>query len=184
MSSDDCQIQNIYRYSRKTLKKNRRAQEHELHSPRENLNVEMNERSPRSDLRNDDFVYSSPGCSCEVDQEADAANILHKKCPVINLAQQQLQRLLDETDKLLSDNPRCSRPLHDFLYSCKELLLKQNKYILLVLIAVAFIFGILLGAATCGSYLGRYNSPILTCIDNFFISETYPIGYDNFLSIV
>ncbi|XP_059060047.1 uncharacterized protein LOC131853225 [Achroia grisella] len=184
MSSNDYQLQNIYRYSRKTLKKNRsREQEHELH--RENLNIEMTERSPRSDLKNDGFIISSPGCSCDTDQEVDVANILHKKCPVSSLAQQQLKKLIDETDQLLSDNPRSSRPLHELLCSCKEILLRQDKYMLLIFITVAFIFGILLGAATCGSYLGRFNSPILTCIDNFFISEIYPMkGHDGFLSIV
>ncbi|KAM3968005.1 uncharacterized protein ACR2FA_004527 [Aphomia sociella] len=184
MASDDYQVQNIYRYSRKTYKKHRREQENELHSPRENLNIDMARSSPRSDIRSEGCAFNSPGCSCDVEQETDVANILHKKCPVISLAQQQLQRLLEETDKLLCENPRCCRPLYDLLCCCKELLLKQNKYMLLILITVGFVLGVLIGAATCGSHLGHFNSPILTCIDNFFISDTYPTGHDSFLSIV
>lgn len=107
MSSDDYQVQNIYRYSRKTFKKNRRGSNDDI-GPLENTNFEAAETSPRSDGRIDSNI-DSPGCSCDLDPESEIANILHKKCPVITLAQQQLQRLLDETDKLLCDNTRCCR---------------------------------------------------------------------------
>lgn len=113
MSSDDYQVQNIYRYSRKTYKKNRRGT-HDDAGPLDH-NYDGAEASPRSDIRSDgrmDSNVDSPGCSCDVDPESEIANILHKKCPVITLAQQQLQRLLDETDKLLCDNTRCCRSVN------------------------------------------------------------------------
>lgn len=108
MSSDDYQVQNIYRYSRKSYKKGHRdTLDNDASSPRHN--IELAELSPRSDERNTAHTIGSPGCSCDMDSEGEIANILHKKCPVITLAQQQLQRLLDETDKLLCDNTRCCR---------------------------------------------------------------------------
>ncbi|KAL0883829.1 hypothetical protein ABMA27_015916 [Loxostege sticticalis] len=75
--------------------------------------------------------------------------------------------------------------VYDFLCICKDLFLKQDKCLcaLIVLIAVAFFTGILIGAATCGSYLGRFNSPILSCIDNFFIPDSYTTIKETYLSI-
>lgn len=106
MSSDDYQVQNIYRYSRKSYKKNHRESQDEINSPR---NIDITELSPTNDERNEGHAMGSPGCSCDMDSEGEVASILHKKCPVITLAQQQLHRLLDETDKLLCDNTRCCR---------------------------------------------------------------------------
>ncbi|KAL0839491.1 hypothetical protein ABMA28_016198 [Loxostege sticticalis] len=182
MSSDDYQVQNIYRYSRKSYKKNHRETQDEINSPR---NIDITELSPTNDERNEGHAIGSPGCSCDMDSEGEVASILHKKCPVITLAQQQLHRLLDETDKLLCDNTRCCRSVYDFLCICKDLFLKQDKCLcaLIVLIAVAFFTGILIGAATCGSYLGRFNSPILSCIDNFFIPDSYTTIKETYLSI-
>lgn len=102
MSSDDSQIQKIYRYTRRTYKN---VQENDWNCVNvENMNTEVQEISP---CINDaeDVVQ----CACEPDSDGEITNILHKKCPVITLAQQQLQRLLDETDKLFYDNTRCYR---------------------------------------------------------------------------
>ncbi|XP_053600006.1 uncharacterized protein LOC128669292 [Plodia interpunctella] len=178
--SDEYRVQNIHRYTRKTYKNARSAQGHDVHSPRENGNIEISELSPRSEIRSDGFAYdpAGPGCSCDIDQEADIANILHKKCPVINLAQQQLHRLLDETDKLLSENPHCCRSLYDCFCYFRELLLKHQKYVIFIYIGWTFLVGLIMGAATCGSFLGRFNSPILTCIDNFFIPDQHMIVHD------
>ncbi|KOB65067.1 Uncharacterized protein OBRU01_23770, partial [Operophtera brumata] len=98
MSSDDYQAQDVYRYNRKSYKKNvrRSSRENDISIPQDELHFVNANRSPRNDeLRLD------PGCSCDVDTETEAASILHKKCPVITLAQQQLQRLLNETDKMI-----------------------------------------------------------------------------------
>jgi hypothetical protein len=108
MSSDDSQLQNIYRYSRKSYRRGHRDHETEC-CPRVHANIEIAEVSPRSDSKNEGCATGRAGCSCDNDTEGEIANILHKKCPVISLAQQQLQRLLDETDKLLCDNTRCCR---------------------------------------------------------------------------
>ncbi|XP_049865042.1 uncharacterized protein LOC126366140 [Pectinophora gossypiella] len=180
MSSDDYQVQNIYRYSRKTYKKNRRQDDHG--SPREEDVME----TPRSEVRSDGYTLDLPGCSCDVETEGDIASILHKKCPVISLAQQQLQRLLDGTDKLLCDNTRCCRSFYDFLCICREAMMTHNKCqcALMILIALAFFLGLIFGAASCGSYLGRFNSPILGCIDSYFIPNSYPNIKDSFRSVV
>lgn len=79
----------------------------------------------------------------------------------------------------------CSRSVYDFLCICKDIFLKQNKCqcVLVVIIVAVFFTGMLFGAATCGNYLGRFNSPILTCIDNFFIPDTYATPKDSFISI-
>lgn len=101
MSSDEHQVQNIYRYYRKTYNKNRRGtQDTDFNSHEENNDVPEN--SPRSEA----YTVDSPRCSCDLDREGDVANILHKKCPVITLAQQQLVRLLDETNRIVVDNNR------------------------------------------------------------------------------
>lgn len=187
MSSDDYQVQNIYRYSRKTFKKNRRSHENDI-GPVENANFEATDGSPRSDIRSDGRIDSnidSPGCSCDLDPEGEIANILHKKCPVITLAQQQLARLLDETDKLLCDNTRCCRSVYDFVCICKEIFMTQDKCraILILLVGFGFVMGVLFGAASCGSYLGRFNSPILSCVDNYFASDRFTSIEDSFRSI-
>lgn len=115
MSTDNYQVQNFYKYSRKTFKKNRRGSND---YDGENATFEAADVSPRSDLRSDGRIDSndSPRCSCDLDPEGEIANILHKKCPVITLAQQQLARLLDETDKLLCDNTRCCRLVSNIFY--------------------------------------------------------------------
>ncbi|XP_075972810.1 uncharacterized protein LOC142974395 [Anticarsia gemmatalis] len=180
MSSDSYQVQNIYKYSRKTYKKNRRGTHDEDISPRDTI-VETNDGSPRSDR----LPLDRPMCSCDADPEAEIANILHKKCPVITLAQQQLQRLLDETDRLLcDDNTRCCRSVYDFLCVCKAFLSQERcRCVLLICVLMSFLTGLLLGAASCGSYLGRFSSPILTCVDNFFVPNSYSIE-DSYRSIV
>ncbi|KAI5641976.1 hypothetical protein NE865_05975 [Phthorimaea operculella] len=191
MSSDDYhiqnQVQNIYRYSRKTYKKVRR---HDDTSPREespNINIEP--ESARSD-RGTDWYHAGhvdiAACSCDTDPEAEIASILHKKCPVISLAQQQLQRLLDGTDRILYENTRRCRSVYDFMCICKDLVTSQNKAqcALCVLICVAFLVGLLLGAASCGSKLGRLESPILSCIDDYFVPDTFPTIQESFRSIV
>ncbi|KAF9410540.1 hypothetical protein HW555_010389 [Spodoptera exigua] len=180
MSTDNYQVQNFYKYSRRTFKKN--------NYDGENTNFEGADVSPRSDLRSDGRMDSndSPRCSCDLDPEGEIANILHKKCPVITLAQQQLTRLLDETDKLLCDNTRCCRSVYDFVCLCKEIFLRQDKgrVILIMLIGMSFLAGVLLGAASCGSYLGRFNSPILNCVDNLFAHDRFSNVEDTYRSIV
>ncbi|CAH2268175.1 jg8182 [Pararge aegeria aegeria] len=106
MANEDYQFQNILHYSRKTFK-NRSSIPLEVYtsSRREDANEELPD-SQRSDKVT---IDASPGCSCENDPDEEIASILHKKCPVIALAQRQLHKLLDETDKLLCDNTRCCR---------------------------------------------------------------------------
>lgn len=98
MSSDDCQVQNVARYTRKTYKKTRRG----TRENEEYTNIE-GETAPETG------AVDTPGCSCNVNPEGEITNILHKKCPVISLAEQQLRRLLDQTDKLMCNNVRCCR---------------------------------------------------------------------------
>lgn len=111
MSSGEYHVQNVYRYSRKTYRNNQQGDsiENFVTGPREDVESEMADSSPRNDIRLDEIRLATAGCSCDLDPETDIANILHKKCPVIALAQQQLQKLLDETDRLLSDNSRTYR---------------------------------------------------------------------------
>lgn len=109
-SAEDYQVQNVYKYSRKTYKKNRRypQDDHDCEYSRDD-NID-NSPSPRSDARTDTcHLDMGAGCSCELEADGDIASILHKKCPVISLAQQQLQRLLDGTDRFLCDNTKCCR---------------------------------------------------------------------------
>lgn len=112
-SAEDYQLQNVYKYSRRTYKKNRRCPQDDNdceYSRDENIELVDNSPSPRSDARNDPCLLDlGAGCSCEVETDGDIASILHKKCPVISLAQQQLQRLLDGTDRFLCENTRCCR---------------------------------------------------------------------------
>ncbi|XP_028037633.1 uncharacterized protein LOC114248560 [Bombyx mandarina] len=186
---DDYQIQNICRYSRKTYKKIRRDDYNvDSQRPNNDLNTDTADVSPRSDGGNEIIVTaeSPPGCTCDLESEGEIANILHKKCPVITLAQQQLQRLLDETDKLLCDNTRCCRSIYDFLHLCSELISTKNKCrcILVFMLAMVFFVGLVLGAASCGSYHGHFNSPIISCIDNFFISDTHSNIEDTYRIVV
>lgn len=113
MSSDDYQVQNVYRYSRKTYKKNKKypQDDHDGGYSRDgNIEIVDNSPSPRSEARTDACLLDiGAGYSCELETDGDIASILHKKCPVISLAQQQLQRLLGGTDRLLCDNSRCCR---------------------------------------------------------------------------
>ncbi|KAJ2950700.1 hypothetical protein O0L34_g8960 [Tuta absoluta] len=188
MSSDDYhlrnQIQNIYRYSRKTYKKVRRHEETSPRDPAESAQIEP--ESARSERGTDWCHAETPACSCDTDPEAEIASILHKKCPVISLAQQQLQMLLEGTDRILYDNTRCCRSVYDFLCICKDLVTSQNRAqcALCVLICVAFLVGLVLGGASCGSQLGRLESPILSCIDNYFVPDTFPTVQESFRSIV
>lgn len=102
--SENYQIHDILHYSRKS-KKNRNGTSLEAFS---NSRRDDNEELPESP-RSDRVTADTASCSCDIDMDVEIANILHKKCPVIILAQQQLQRLLDETDKLLCDNSHCCR---------------------------------------------------------------------------
>lgn len=128
MSSDEYQVQNEYKYTRKSYKKIGRrtsggeavcidnSKEAGHCSPMEETpRCCSREETPHCCLRFEDTTHgcpraevNMPTCSFE-DTEGEVANILHKKCPVITLAQQQLQRLLDETDEVLCDNARCCR---------------------------------------------------------------------------
>ncbi|XP_047546024.1 uncharacterized protein LOC125077942 [Vanessa atalanta] len=182
MSSDNYQIQNILSYTRKSYKsRNGMSLEAFTSARTEDVNEELLE-SPRSDR----VTADTASCSCDLDTEVEIANILHKKCPVIALAQQQLQRLLDETDKLLCDNTRCCRSIYDYFLLGKEVLWNQNKCqcTLIIMIIFTFIVGLILGAASCGTNLRKFNSPLLTCIDNYFIPETYSAHDDLFSAIV
>lgn len=101
MSFEDYQVQNVHRYARKSYKSGRsEARENCGLSCQDEIDIES-DHSPCSPAE-------LPGCSCP-DREEDLASILHKKYAVISLAQQQLQKVLDGTDKLLCDNNRCSR---------------------------------------------------------------------------
>ncbi|CAK1551730.1 unnamed protein product [Leptosia nina] len=168
MSTEDFQVQDIYRYSRKSYKPcviNPQSSE----CRREN---DVVSESPISEVitNGPDVARCS---SCGNDSEGEIANILHKKCPVIALAQQQLQRVLDETDKLLADNTQCCRSTYDFLCLCRDALLNQNRCLcfLIILAVVSFFLGLLFGAASCGVHLRKFNSPILSCIDNYFLID-------------
>ncbi|XP_045492823.1 uncharacterized protein LOC123692169 [Colias croceus] len=171
MSTEDFQVQDIYRYSRKSFKNNRTNIIQDYSEYGQDNQVDLTD-SPRNDLISPDV--EAPRCSCD-DSEGEIANILHKKCPVIVLAQQQLQRLLNETDRLLCDNNNCCRSVYDFLYLCKEAILKENRCqcALIILAILSFFIGLLFGAASCGTYLRKFNSPILSCLENFFISDKY-----------
>ncbi|XP_032511946.1 uncharacterized protein LOC116766253 [Danaus plexippus] len=170
MPTENYQIHNIYQYKRKTYKNN------------QNENY-MNSRVDQNDLtdspRSDRVTIDEAGCSCDLDSDGEIANILSKKRPVIELAQLQLQRVLDETDNLFCDNIDCCRSIYGFLNLCKAAILKHNKCgcIFLSLVIVAFLVGVIIGSATCGATLRHFNSPILTCIDNLFISGPSPIQH-------
>lgn len=104
MQSDDYPIQNILHYRRKSFK-NRNGIYIDAYVNGRREDTAQDLESPRHE-RN---TVDSACCSCDVDTDSDIANILHKKCPVIALAQQQLQKLLNETDQLVFDNGRCPR---------------------------------------------------------------------------
>ncbi|XP_011568308.2 uncharacterized protein LOC105397970 [Plutella xylostella] len=187
MSDDDdeYQVQNIHRYVRKSYKKNNKR-ENEMDCFKQDLfsgqsggccDAKLNDpsKSPRvlldeeSDLRG---AKPRPpqGCSCYRGPETDGEiiNILHKKCPVINLAQQQLVRIINETEHLLSDSQ--TKSIYNFLCKCKEVLRDGNpkmQVTLLVLIVLAFLAGVFFGAATCSSFPGRFDSPILVCVESY-----------------
>ncbi|XP_045534053.1 uncharacterized protein LOC106708808 [Papilio machaon] len=177
MASDEYQIQNIYRYSRKSFRNHQDSNiDNYAPSPREDADSDAADSSPRNDIRFDEIRLASAGCSCDLDPEADIANILHKKCPVIALAQQQLQKLLDETDRFLCDNARLNyKSPYDVVCLCKETLLNLNKweYIIIILLVTAFLIGLIIGAASCKSQNGKFNSHLLTCIDHFLTSDAY-----------
>ncbi|XP_068628067.1 uncharacterized protein [Battus philenor] len=178
MSADEFHIQNIYRYSRKCFRNNQSPSlDNYRTSPRDDVDSELADSSPRNDIRLDEVRLATAGCSCDLDPEGEIANILHKKCPVIALAQQQLQKLLDETDRLLCDNTNCCRTPYDFFYLCKESLgnVNRSEYALIVLLIFAFLVGLIIGAASCGSRHGKFNSIIFTCIDNLFSPDIYAI---------
>lgn len=99
MSSDDYHVQNICRYSRKTFKQNK----DECSDVSDNVDNSEAESCVRHE--------ENRSCPC-VDAEhaeREMTSILHKKRSVIDLAQQQLQMLLDEADKLFHDNARPCR---------------------------------------------------------------------------
>ncbi|CAG5009397.1 unnamed protein product [Parnassius apollo] len=178
MSSDEYQVQNIYRYCRKSYKNNRSGSlENYTASPRDDADSEAADSSPRNDIKSDEIKLAAAGCNCDLDPDNEIANILHKKCPVIALAQLQLQKILDETDRLLSETTRDYRSPYDVLCFCKEAILNLNKYeyALIILVFLAFLFGVLLGAASCKSQHGKFNSFIFTCLDNLLTPDTYPI---------
>ncbi|XP_034825352.1 uncharacterized protein [Maniola hyperantus] len=182
MPNEEYQFKNILHYSRKTFK-SRIGNPLEVYtSRREDTNEDLPD-SPRSDRV---ILDPTAGCSCENGPDSEIASILHKKCPVIALAQRQLNRLLDETDKLLCDNTRCCRSAYDFLILCQQALSNQNKlwYIFVILVVLTFGFGLVLGAASCGTTFRKFNSPLLTCIDNFFISDNYLTSKEDFRGIV
>ncbi|XP_023948728.2 uncharacterized protein LOC112053521 [Bicyclus anynana] len=182
MPNEDYKLQNVLHYSRKTFT-NRNSSPLDVYTSRlEDTNDNLLE-SPRSDQVT---IDADPGCSCENDPDGEIASILHKKCPVIALAQKQLDRLLDETDKLLCDNTRCCRSAYDFLILCKEALSSQNKwwFIILILLTATFFLGLILGAASCGTKYRKFNSPIVTCIDNFFIDDNYLARKESFRGII
>ncbi|XP_038213582.1 uncharacterized protein LOC119833584 [Zerene cesonia] len=171
MSTEDFQVQDIYRYSRKSFKNNRTNIIQDFSEYGQDNQVDLTD-SPRNDYISPEV--EAPRCSCD-DSEGEIANILHKKCPVIVLAQQQLQRLLNETDRLFCDNNNYRRSMNDFLYFCKEAILKENRCqcALIILAFLSFFIGLLIGASSCGTYLRKFNSPILSCIDNYFISDKH-----------
>ncbi|XP_061706789.1 uncharacterized protein LOC133517474 [Cydia pomonella] len=277
MSLDDYQVHNIYRYTRKTYKQNRNCpRDCTLDNSREDGTVDLPENS-KEDVdfidhspRSDDYALVTPECLYDLDTQRDVTSILHKKCPVITLAQQQLLKVLDETNHMLSlvpeENCRSSnnviqsimnerkkylshvgapnldveeqrpwmtpapepyynsitsythRPPNDgqlttppsmqylekaiisnseeiqdgpiwrkghglcflgcglirYVCVCKDAILWQNKanFVLGVLTCMVFLTGILFGAATCGTHYGKFNNPILNCIDNYFISDS------------
>ncbi|CAH2091881.1 unnamed protein product [Euphydryas editha] len=103
--SDNYEIHDILHYSRKSKKNQNGTSLEAFTSNRRDENNEELPESPRSNR----VTADTASCSCDVDMDVEIANILHKKCPVIALAQEQLQRLLDETDKLLCDNTHCCR---------------------------------------------------------------------------
>ncbi|XP_013175408.1 PREDICTED: uncharacterized protein LOC106123555 [Papilio xuthus] len=176
MASDEFQIQNIYRYSRKSFRNHQNPIDNYAPSPREDADSDAADSSPRNDIRFDEIRLATAGCSCDLDPEAEIANILHKKCPVIALAQQQLQKLLDETDRFLCDNARLNyKSPYDVVCLCKETLMNLNKweYIIMILLVSAFLFGLIIGAASCKSQHGKFNSHLLTCIDNLLTFDAY-----------
>ncbi|XP_063375286.1 uncharacterized protein LOC134662911 [Cydia amplana] len=185
MSLDDYQVHNIYRYTRKTYKQNRNSpRDCTLDNSREDGNMDQPENS-REDVdlidhspRSDDYALVSPECLCDLDTQRDVTSILHKKCPVITLAQQQLSKILEETNHMLSRVPEENRSaLIRYICHCKDAILWQNnaKLVLGVLLFVVFLAGLLFGAATCGTHYGKFNNPILNCIDNYFIPDSISI---------
>ncbi|KAL4703403.1 hypothetical protein ACJJTC_011192 [Scirpophaga incertulas] len=185
MLPEEYQIQDIYEYKRRSYKKRCRDQQDEIDNSKAPVHINTSDTSPKSDVRINACAFDSPGCSCNIDPEGDIANILHKKCPVISLAQQQLQRLLNEVEDQVSENVRSYGPVYNFLFTCQDLILKGNmcQYGLASLVVAAFVMGLLIGAASCGSYLGKFNSPLLSCIDNYFISDKYSNIQNTYLSI-
>ncbi|XP_063635579.1 uncharacterized protein LOC134806289 [Cydia splendana] len=186
MSSDDYQVHNIYRYTRKTYKQNRSCpRDCTLDNSGEDGTVDQPENS-REDVdlidhspRSDDYALVTPECLHDSDTQRDVTSILHKKCPVITLAQQQLSKVIEETNHMLSRVPEenCSALIRYICY-CKNLILCQNKanYILgVLLLLVMFLAGLLFGAATCGTHYGQFNNPILNCIDSYFIPDIISI---------
>ncbi|XP_013134714.1 PREDICTED: uncharacterized protein LOC106100420 [Papilio polytes] len=177
MATDEFQIQNIYRYSRKSFRNHQNSPiDNYAPSPREDPDSDAADSSPRNDIRFDEIRLATAGCSCDLDPETEIANILHKKCPVIALAQQQLQKLLDETDRFLCDNTRLNyKSPYDVVCLCKETLLNLNKweYVIIILLLSAFLFGLIIGATSCKSQHGKFNSHLLTCIDNMLTFDSY-----------
>ncbi|KPJ16869.1 hypothetical protein RR48_13725 [Papilio machaon] len=72
MASDEYQIQNIYRYSRKSFRNHQDSNiDNYAPSPREDADSDAADSSPRNDIRFDEIRLASAGCSCDLDPEAD-----------------------------------------------------------------------------------------------------------------
>ncbi|VVC94855.1 unnamed protein product [Leptidea sinapis] len=95
MSTDEYQLQDVYRYNRKSFKtRPTNTESYNVESRRENTDA--------VDTQTERVKFDAANCTkCDNDSDGEITSILHKKCPVIALAHQQLQRLLDETDNLL-----------------------------------------------------------------------------------
>lgn len=98
MSSDGCKVQNIHRYIRKTYAKSRTPHDTDFYET--DSNVEIMDQPQELPMG----MSNSGACSCGGDaNDGEIAVILHKKCAVISLAEQQLHRLINETDRILHE---------------------------------------------------------------------------------
>ncbi|GBP35822.1 hypothetical protein EVAR_27742_1 [Eumeta japonica] len=102
--SDEYQTPDISRYSRRRFK-NKNGDKNCAHVESRPMNCTHDEHIESSSSS----CYEEPSCICEIDLDLDLAHIPHKKCPSIVLTQQQLQRLLNERDCLLTTATPSSR---------------------------------------------------------------------------
>ncbi|XP_041972886.1 uncharacterized protein LOC121728712 [Aricia agestis] len=161
MSSDEYCVRNIYSYSRKSYKNDANSS---IEAFTERRGVEVP----------DNGAALIPVCSCDMDSKGIIEDMLHKKCPIKALAYQQRQRVVDETDKILYENTTYSRSLYDFLIFFGDVVIGENRRVcaLFLLIAIAFVIGILFGSATCGTHLRKFNSPVFACIDHLLAIDS------------